>query len=163
MSDNEKPRLGRILAVDDENRILAVLKRRLEFAGYTVETAIDGNEGFKKARTGDFDLIILDLILPGLDGYQICSLLKGDRRFRKTPVLMLTARSQEKDIDEGRRVGADAYMTKPYDADALVAKVAELIALARGERTADEREAATPAAPDPVPEPPGHEPRNITK
>jgi DNA-binding response OmpR family regulator len=119
--------MKRILAVDDEPMVLDVIKTRLEFAGYEVITAADGLEGLKRVRAGHPDLIVLDLILPGLNGYQICRMLKGDDRYRGIPILMLTARSQEKDVAEGMRAGADAYMAKPYETDEFVAKVKSLL------------------------------------
>ena len=118
----------RILAVDDEPRVLAVIQRRLEAAGYEVITAVEGYEGLKKARNESPELIVLDLILPNLNGYQICAMLKGDKRYKEIPILMLTARSQEQDITEGMRVGADAYMTKPYDAQMFLDQIANLLA-----------------------------------
>jgi len=120
--------LKRILAVDDEPKVLAVIKKRLEFAGFEVITATEGLEGLKKARSESPDLIVLDLILPNLSGFQVCRLLKGDNSYKAIPILMLSARSQEKDVNEGMRVGADFYMTKPYDPDAFVAKIQELLA-----------------------------------
>jgi two-component system alkaline phosphatase synthesis response regulator PhoP len=117
----------RILAVDDEPKILAVIQARLESVGYEVFTAEDGLTGLKQAHSLKPDLIILDLILPGLNGYQICSLLKRDKAFKSIPILMLTARSQAKDIQEGMLVGADAYMTKPYKAESLLEKIKELL------------------------------------
>jgi len=127
--------MKRILAVDDEPKVLAVIKKRLEFAGYEVITAADGPDGLQKARSERPDLIVLDLILPGLNGYQVCRLLKGDRGFSDIPVLMLTARSQEKDISEGLKAGADAYMTKPYDPEEFLAQVAKLLAQAGRQAT----------------------------
>ena len=121
--------MKRILAVDDEPRVLKMLRCRLETAGYQVSTAVEGREALQKARDERPDLIVLDLILPGMSGYEVCARLKGDDEFRRIPVLVLSARSQEQDVAEGRRVGADAYMTKPYDGDRLLAKVNELLAL----------------------------------
>lgn len=118
----------RILVVDDEVRVLAVIQQRLESAGYEVVTAMDGTEGYAKARSVKPDLIILDLILPNLNGYQVCSLLKRDSTYKWIPIVMLTARSQEKDIEEGMKVGADAYMTKPFDHVALLDQIARLLA-----------------------------------
>jgi DNA-binding response OmpR family regulator len=104
----------RILVVDDEIRVLAVLEKRLSSAGYEVVTAAEGYDGLKKARSVGPDLIILDLIMPNLNGYQICAMLKRDGDYKHIPILMLTARSQEKDIEEGMKMGADAYLTKPF-------------------------------------------------
>ena len=121
----------RILVIEDQTKVSAVVQRRLESAGYEVITALDGPEGLGKARSGKPDLIVLDLILPGISGYQVCTLLKKDDACKQIPVLILTARAQEQDIKEGMRVGAEAYMTKPYKSGALLAKVAELLAKPR--------------------------------
>jgi len=120
----------RILVVDDEPRILAVIRRRLETVGHQVSIAVDGIEALRKARAERPDLIILDLLLPDVSGLEVCTLLKGDASLRTIPVLMLTARSQAADIAEGRRVGADAYITKPYESDTLLEQVARLLAKA---------------------------------
>jgi two-component system alkaline phosphatase synthesis response regulator PhoP len=120
----------RILVVDDEARVLAVIQKRLESAGYEVITALDGTEGLSKAHSENPDLIVLDLILPKLNGYQVCSILKRDVYYKHVPILMLTARSQERDVDEGIRVGADAYMTKPFKNEVLLGQIEELLAKA---------------------------------
>jgi two-component system alkaline phosphatase synthesis response regulator PhoP len=128
----------RILAVDDEPRVLAMIQKRLETAGYEVITATEGQEALKKAHAEQPDLIVLDLILPGLNGYQICAMLKKDELYRDIPILMLTARSQEQDVSEGMRVGADAYMTKPYDSEAFLFQVAGLLGKREQKRLAEE-------------------------
>lgn len=117
----------RILLVDDEKDILVLVQKILEIAGYNVDTACSGSEALEKARKVTPDLIVLDLMLPGLDGYQICGILKHDRHTMKIPVLILTARSQPKDYELGMKVGASAYMTKPFEPPVLVAKIAELL------------------------------------
>lgn len=120
--------MKRILAVDDEARVLALIQKRLEFAGYEVITAVNGTEALHKARSERPNLIVLDLMLPGLNGYQVCRLLKNDETCRDIPILMLSSRSQETDITEGMRMGADDYMTKPYDSDKFIARVQSLLA-----------------------------------
>jgi DNA-binding response OmpR family regulator len=120
----------RILVVDDEVRVVLVIQKRLESAGYVVITAHDGYEGLKKARAESPDLIVLDLIMPNLNGYQICAMLKRDRMYRHIPILMLSARSQERDIQDGLLAGAEAYMTKPFDHNELLTKIADLLAKA---------------------------------
>ena len=117
----------KILVVDDEIRVLTVIQKRLESSGYEVITAMDGNEALLKARGENPDLIILDLILPKLNGYQVCSILKRDSFYKQIPILMLTARTQEKDVDEGMRVGADAYMTKPFKNEILLGQIEQLL------------------------------------
>jgi two-component system alkaline phosphatase synthesis response regulator PhoP len=131
---------AKILVVDDETKVLAVIQKRLESVGYEVITAQDGSEGLKKARSENPDLIILDLILPGIDGYQVCSILKHDTVYKKIPILMLTVRSQKQDMDEGMRVGADAYMIKPFKHEVLLDKVDELLKKAEEEKSKEMKE-----------------------
>ena len=118
----------KILAVEDDASVLAVTKQRLESAGYEVLTAVEGKEGLKKARSENPDLIILDLLLPNLNGYQICAMLKKDIKYQNIPIVMLTSRIHTKDIAEGFKVGADAYITKPYDSEGLLNQVKTLLA-----------------------------------
>ena len=117
----------RILLVDDEPKMLNMVKRRLEANGYEVVTASDGQEGFDKAKAETPDLMILDLMLPKIDGYKICGLLKNDARYSKIPVIMFTARAQEADKKLGEEMGANAYITKPFEPDALLSKIVELL------------------------------------
>jgi DNA-binding response OmpR family regulator len=130
----------RILVVDDEARVMTVIQKRLESAGYEVLTAMDGNEALIKARSERPDLIILDLILPKLNGYQVCSILKRDSYYKQIPIIMLTARTQERDIEEGMRVGADAYMTKPFKNEALLAQIEQLLAKVDEKKAQAEKE-----------------------
>jgi DNA-binding response OmpR family regulator len=132
----------RILIADDEVRILTVLQKRLEHAGYLVTTASDGLEALTKARADPPDCAILDLNMPKLSGYEVCAALKLEARFKHVPILMLTALSQEKDVHEGFEVGADAYMTKPFNHETLLEQVAGLIAKFELERKADEAKGA---------------------
>ena len=117
----------RILVIEDEPHVLAVIRKRLETRDYEVVTAADGREGLRQARSAKADLIILDLILPGMDGFQLCALLKRDDSLRQTPILMLTARTQESDVERGIALGANAYMTKPFKPAALLQRIAELL------------------------------------
>jgi two-component system alkaline phosphatase synthesis response regulator PhoP len=133
----------KILAVDDDAMVLAVIKKRLEFAGYEVITAMEGLEGLKKARSENPDLIVLDLILPNLNGYQICAMLKRDSNYRKIPIIMLTSRSQQADIAEGMKAGADAYITKPYDPDEFIAKIQTLLTESQQNKTKEQPEPGT--------------------
>jgi CheY-like chemotaxis protein len=128
-----------ILVVDDEVRVVAVVQRLLESAGYKVVSAGNGADALKQVRSHSPDLVILDLVMPALSGYQVCTMLKRDDCFKHIPILMLTARSQARDAEEAVRVGTDAYMVKPFKNDVLLARVAEL--LAAGEEAARAREA----------------------
>ena len=117
----------RILIVDDEEDILSVLKFRLEANNYEALTASDGQEGLNKARTEKPDLIILDLMLPKLDGYKVCRMLKFDESYKAIPIIMFTARVQQKDEELGKEMGADAYVTKPFEPEVLLEKIRQLL------------------------------------
>jgi two-component system alkaline phosphatase synthesis response regulator PhoP len=113
----------RILIVDDEPDLVETLRFPLEMEGYQVLVADNGEMGLNLARKERPDLIILDLMLPKLDGYKVCRLLKFDERFKEIPVLMVTAKTQEKDRLLGKETGADEYITKPFDIEKLLEKV----------------------------------------
>ena len=115
--------MKKILIADDEPDIIEILKFVLEGAGYECITAADGEEGLKLARTVSPDLIILDVMMPKMNGYKICRLLKFDSKYRDIPIIMLTARSQEKDRSIGGETGADEYITKPFDIEYVLEKV----------------------------------------
>jgi len=117
----------RILIVDDEVQLVEMVKMRLESAGYETIVAYDGQEGFDKAKKDKPDLIILDLMLPKMDGYKICGLLKNDARYAKIPIIMFTARAQEEDMKLGKDLGAEEYVTKPFDPKILLSKIKELL------------------------------------
>ncbi len=127
--DKDKAMNGqkRILIVDDEEDILSVLKFRLEANNYEALTASDGQEGLNKARTEKPDLIILDLMLPKLDGYKVCRMLKFDESYKAIPIIMFTARVQQKDEELGKEMGADAYVTKPFEPEVLLEKIRQLL------------------------------------
>ena len=118
---------AKILVVDDEPELIQALRIRLEASGYEVITAADGQEGLQKAREEAPNLIILDVMLPKVDGYKVCRLLKFDERFRKIPIMMLTARAQDSDVATGMATGADKYMVKPFVSKELVAEVRALL------------------------------------
>ncbi len=117
----------KILVVDDERDLVEIMTFRLKGAGYDVLTAYDGQEALDRARRDKPDLIILDLMLPKIDGYKVCGMLKFDTRFKKIPVILFTARAQEADRNTGKEVGADAYITKPFESQALLDKIEELL------------------------------------
>ena len=120
MSEREKKR---ILLVDDEPDFVKVASRRLEAAGYEVVTALDGEKGLKIARAEEPDLILLDVALPGLDGYKVCKKLKEDGRTRGIPILLFTARAPNGVEREGSKCGADGYIYKPFDTKTLFEKI----------------------------------------
>lgn len=117
----------RILVVDDERELVDLLKIRLQANGYEVLAGYDGKEGLEKARKEAPDLIILDLMLPKMDGYKVCGLLKADTRYSKIPIIMFTARAQEEDRKLGEEVNADAYVTKPFEPNTLLSEVKKLL------------------------------------
>jgi len=117
----------RILVIDDEPELVKAIQIRLERAGYETLVAHDGMEGLDKARKEKPDLILLDLMLPKMDGYKVCALLKRDRNYAKIPVIMLTARTLERHQKQGIEVGADAYITKPFQYEMVLAKIKELL------------------------------------
>lgn len=122
-----------IAVVDDEPDILELVTIHLQRAGYKVKTFENGEDLFKFIKTGDPDLVVLDLMLPDSDGYEICKYLKKDDKYKNIPVIMLTARSDEMDKILGLELGADDYVTKPFSPRELVARVKAV--LRRDEKT----------------------------
>ena len=116
----------KILVVDDEPQLLEMVQIRLEAANYEVITAADGQEGLEKARNEKPDLIVLDLMLPKLDGYRVCRMLKFDEKYKNIPIILFTARAQDSDRQMGKEVGADVYITKPFDSEVLLAEIKKL-------------------------------------
>ncbi|MEO0098024.1 MAG: response regulator [candidate division WOR-3 bacterium] len=123
--DTEKKK-KKILLIEDEVNLQELIKFRLEEAGYEVLIAGDGLSGLSLVRTQKPDLVLLDLMLPKLDGYTICRLLKMDDATRGIPIVMVTARTMPQDRERGLEMGADAYITKPADFTTLLAKIEEL-------------------------------------
>ncbi len=117
----------RLLLVDDEPDLVQMVSVRLKAAGYEVSTAYDGQEALDKVKQARPDLMILDLMLPKLDGYKVCRLLKFDERTKSIPILIFTARAQVEDVTLATECGADAYLTKPFEAKALLGKIQELL------------------------------------
>ncbi len=115
--------MKKILIVDDEQDIVESLKFVLENSDYTCYSAYNGEDGLKLAREIVPDLIILDVMMPRINGYKISRLLKFDSKYKNIPILMVTARSQEEDKLIGEETGADEYITKPFDLDDVVEKV----------------------------------------
>lgn len=118
----------KILLIEDEPEFRQAVRLRLEANGYAVLEAEDGAVGLELAGKESPSLIILDVMLPKMDGFQVARQLKLDARCRNIPVLMLTVMSQESDQQTGRAAGADAYLTKPFQPQELIAMVAALIA-----------------------------------
>ncbi|MER8476001.1 response regulator [Mesorhizobium sp. M1163] len=117
----------RILAVDDTPENLEILRMRLEANGYEVATAADGEEGFAKARELTPDLILLDIMMPKLDGISVVRLLKQDISLQLIPVILVTAKADTRDVVEGLDAGGDDYLTKPFEHRALLARVRSML------------------------------------
>lgn len=111
----------KILIVEDDKSISTIIMVNLNMAGYVTDQSFDGDDGLKKAMTGEYDLILLDIMLPGRDGFDICKNLRSNRI--NTPVIMVTARAEEIDRIYGLDLGADDYVTKPFSVRELLARV----------------------------------------
>ena len=112
--------MERILVVDDEDKIRAIIRKYGEFEGYEITEAHDGMEAVEICRKEDFDLIILDLMLPGVDGFEICRQIRSQKN---TPIIMVSAKKDDIDKIRGLGLGADDYITKPFSPSELVARV----------------------------------------
>jgi len=115
--------LKKILVVDDEEDLVEIIRFPLELEGLDVLVSYNGEDALNQARKENPDLILLDLMLPKLDGYKVCRLLKFDERYKHIPILILTAKTQEKDKLLGKETGADEYITKPFDIEYLINRV----------------------------------------
>ncbi|MEO8424691.1 MAG: response regulator transcription factor [Actinomycetota bacterium] len=124
----------RVLVVEDERRLAAGLKKGLVAEGFATDVALHGTDGLWMARENPYDAIVLDLMLPGINGYKICATLREEGVW--TPILMLTAKDGEFDEAEALDTGADDYVTKPFSYIALVARLRALIRRGAGERPA---------------------------
>lgn len=113
----------KILIVDEEVDLVETVRFPLELEGFTILVSNNGEDALHQARRETPDLILLDVMLPKLDGYKVCRLLKFDERYKHIPILMLTAKTQEKDKTVGKETGANEYITKPFDLDQLVEKI----------------------------------------
>ncbi len=117
----------KILLIEDEPNVSELVKYRLEESNYEVDIAEDGYNALNKVRTFNPDLIILDLMLPKIDGYTVCRLLKFNDQFRHIPVIMFTARTNPDDERRGMECGADAYVPKPFEPKILLDRIKGLI------------------------------------
>ncbi|MBN2414365.1 response regulator transcription factor [bacterium] len=116
-----------ILVVEDEPDILDLLQYNLEEEGFQVTTAVTGEDAVYKAMTLHPNLILLDLMLPGIDGFDVCRTLKGDHKTAGIPIIMITAKGEESDIISGLELGADDYITKPFRPKILIARVRSVL------------------------------------
>ncbi len=117
----------KILIVDDEIEMVEMETVRLKASGYEVMAAHDGKSGLQKVREWKPDLVILDIMLPQMNGYEVCAALKKDEQCRKIPIILVSAVDEKYDTDLGKKVNADAFFTKPFEPPALLARIKELI------------------------------------
>ncbi|MBM4277821.1 MAG: response regulator [Deltaproteobacteria bacterium] len=117
----------KILIVEDQTAISIMLKMRLEANHYEVITASDGQEGLERARRENPSLILLDIMLPKMNGYKVCQLLKADPKYRSIPVIISSGRTPQEIQKVGKEVGADAFVSKPFEAEKLLKKIQELL------------------------------------
>ena len=115
---------NRVLVIEDDPDISKLLRLQMKDHGFDVDVESNGNQGYEKARAGAYDLLIVDIMLPGLDGFEICRRLRQEKCF--VPILILTSRSEEIDKILGLEIGADDYLTKPFSIRELVARVKAL-------------------------------------
>lgn len=127
-----------ILVVDDEPDIVEIVQYNLEKAGFDVLTATEGTTGLKMAREQPISAIVLDLMLPGLEGTDVCRLLKQDDKTRNIPILMLTAKGEEIDRVVGLELGADDYMVKPFSPRELVLRIKAILRRSAGTKSAQQ-------------------------
>ncbi len=125
---------GKILVVDDEIYIVHILDFSLGMEGYEVLTALDGEQALEKARANHPDLIVLDIMMPKLDGYETCKMLKADESTKDIPVILLSAKGRNVDQKVGFEVGADDYITKPFSPRKLVERINALLGQASADR-----------------------------
>ncbi len=128
--------MDKVLLIEDDPHISELVGIHLKDLGLEVETAVDGREGYQKASTGIYSLIILDIMLPGIDGLEVCRLLRADKI--KTHILMLTAKSEEIDKVLGLETGADDYLTKPFSVREFIARVKAILRRLNTLNTGDE-------------------------
>ena len=117
----------KILIVDDEIEMVELEVMRFEAHGYEVRAAYDGENGIKMAHEWVPDLVILDIMLPGIDGYAVCEALKKDPRSKQIPIVLVSAMDQKYDTTRGQKAGADFSFTKPFEPPLLLAKIKELV------------------------------------
>ena len=115
--------MPRILVVDDSPTEQSIIRQPLEASGYQVITASDGEEGIDRMEHESFDLVVLDVVMPGKNGFQICRQVRRDERWKDLPILMVTSKDQAADRFWGMKQGATEYITKPFDPNELVSAV----------------------------------------
>ncbi|QBD80073.1 response regulator transcription factor [Ktedonosporobacter rubrisoli] len=124
---NEKQQLLKVLVIDDEENIIEFIRLGLRYEGFQVESASDGEQGITVAQRINPDLVILDIMMPGMDGLEVCQRLRSNPTTRDVPILMLTAKDDVRDRILGLRTGADDYLTKPFDFDELLERIRAIL------------------------------------
>ena len=127
-----------ILVVEDEDDIQELIRYNLEKEGYRVVCADSGEKAVERARNGSFDLVLLDLMLPGMDGHEVCRALMADARTSHIPIVMVTARGEEADVVAGLKMGADDYVTKPFSPRELLARIRTVLRRRARQAVADD-------------------------
>ena len=124
----------KILIVDDEKDFIDTLAERLTAKGFKIIEAFNGKDGLEKAHTEKPDMILLDVTMPEMDGFDVCRKLKIDENYKNIPIIMLTAKFQPNDVEFGKEMGADAYLTKPLELETLSHKIEALLRLRKNHR-----------------------------
>ena len=120
---------GKLLLVDDDKDFVIALATRLESRGFEIIKAFDGKEGLEKVYVEKPDAIVLDVVMPEINGFDVCRKLKEDENFKDIPVIMLTGKSEPDDVQTAKKIGADAYFIKPFELDMLLYEVNALLRL----------------------------------
>jgi len=131
----------KILVIEDDPIGLRLIQYTLQHEGYQVLSALNGREGLRKANEENPDLVILDVMLPGIDGFEVCYRLRAESQTAQLPILMLSAKAQDTDKTTGLKVGADDYLTKPASPSEIVKRVGTLLAQRRYPSTVQEENA----------------------
>jgi len=119
--------MKKILVIEDEKELAEMMKIVLEKEGYSIELAGDGEEGLNKAKALKPDLITLDVMMPKMNGYEVCNQLKSDEQYKHIPILMFTAKTKKDEVAAGLVLGADEYLDKASDRDILLSKIKSLL------------------------------------
>lgn len=117
----------KILIIEDNVSTVSMLMTRIEYAGYEVVSAPDGESGLIKMKDEMPDLVLLDVRMPGIDGFEVCRRAKADKALKKIPVIFVTTASQDSDIKKGKEAGGDGYITKPYDGKDLLKEIKKFV------------------------------------
>ncbi len=125
--DKTVAQIKRLLLVEDDPALQIIFASRLEVNGFDVIIASDGQMALAKARAENPDIILLDLMIPQINGFEVCRMLKFDDRYKRIPILVLSALSSQRDREKATQVGADGFFIKPFDMDLLLVKINDLI------------------------------------